>query len=495
MRKLNKGLKILFTLVVIFVLNGCDNYLNESPDDRLELDTLDKAAKVVARAYSDASYAYTDMYTDLAGPTGNAVNAMGISRNTGGNTIDDQDRQTYSWDVVEAIFQDTPTFYWDSAYEAIAHANEVLAVIDNLGGDTERRNAIKGEALVTRAYHHFMLVNLFGLHYNEMAASNLGIPYIKIPEIEFLPIYKRNTVQEVYDFVEKDLLEGLALIRDKFYIGTKKYHFTVKAAQAFASRFYLWKRDYEKCIKYSDLFLGGNPLTFVKDYNSIDASGYLAIAENYGDPADDSNVLVMSQFTFYTRRSSGFRLNNAGFNQLFTNPIGAEDIRESHGRWTFGTDASALARLREYFFREDLSSNSGQGYVISVELKGEEVLLNRAEAYLEINNTPLALENLNLLVATRYNGATYDNLDLVRNFYNQTDDKIALMNLILDERKKEFWDHGLRWFDIKRHNIPITHQLPITEGGQLLELPANDLRRAVQIPSNALDQGLIPNPR
>ena len=484
---------LVFLTGILFV--GCNDYLDESPDDRLDLDTLDKAAKVVARAYSQGSYVFTDMMTDLAGPTGNAVNAQGISVNAGGNFIDDTDRQTYSWDVVEDINQETPTFYWDSAYGAIAHANEVLAVIDNLSGDIERKNAIKGEALLSRAYHHFMLVNIFGLHYDESAGSNLGVPYITEPETEFLPAYIRNSVAEVYDLVEKDMLQGLSLVDDRFYIGTKKYHFTVKAAQAFASRFYLWKGDYQNCIKYSDLFLSGSPSAFIKDYAAIDDSGYNAIAENYGDPIDESNVLVMSQFTAYTRRANGFRLNNIEFNRLFQNALGANDIRTDTGIWSVGTDASYLARLREYFFREDLSSNSGQPYYIAVELKGEEVLLNRAESYLQLNDIPNALSDINLLAATRYGGATYDNLDFVKNFYQEMDDKTALVSLILDERKKEFWDHGLRWFDIKRYNVPITHQLPLSEGGELLELPAGDPRRAIQIPADALAQGLTPNPR
>ena len=487
--------RIICWVLTVVVLSGCDDYLDESPDDRITLDTLEKASKVVARAYSQASYVFTDQLTDLVDATGNARNAQGISLSAGGNTVDDDDVRLFIWEEVQDINQDTPTFYWNGAYEAIAHANEVLAVIDGIDGDLELRNAIKGEALLSRSYHHFMLVNLFGNHYDENATGDLGVPYITEPEIEFLPIYKRNTVKEVYDLVEKDLLEGLSLVNDRFYIGTKKYHFTVKAAQAFASRFYLWKGDYEKCLQYSNLFLSGSPQSYIKDYATIDGSGFEETAENYGDPADLSNVLVMQQFTIYTRVTQRFGLSNAGFQFLFSGLLD-NDIRGDEA-FTRGTDAIFVPKLREYFFREDLSSSSGQPYYIAVELKGEEVLLNRAEANLlkAGGDTQLALEDINLLAASRYAGQTYQNITSLRNFYGVATDQEAVLQLILEERKKEFLDQGLRWFDIKRWDIAIQHQLPVSLGGELITLPSGDLRRAIQLPDNALAQGLTPNPR
>ncbi|MBQ4821823.1 RagB/SusD family nutrient uptake outer membrane protein [Aquimarina sp. MMG016] len=491
----NYKLKIFAPLLSLaLAFTACDNYLDESPDDRLELDTLEKAAKVVADSYSQASYAFTDIYTDLAGPTGNP-DGNGIVQTAGGNFIRIQDQQVYTWDEVDAIFQDTPTFFWDQSYEAIAHANEVLAVIDDLEGDKDFKDAIIGEALLSRAYNHFMLVNMFGLHYDGNAGSNLGIPYISSPETEFLPSYTRNTVQEVYDLVEADLLKGLSLIDDRFFSGTKKYHFTRKAGLAFASRFYLWKRDYTNCKKYSDLFLDGSPSIYVKNYDDLQGSGYNDIADKYGDPTDESNVLVMTKISNHQRRGTGYRLNNTDVNRLFANPLGARDERTSTGIWRIGTDARYLSRLREFFFRENLSSNSGTPYHIGVELKGEEVVLNRAEANLQLGDQAAALADINVLARERYNDAEFTDLAAVAAFYGAPDEATGLLALILDERAKEFWDHGLRWFDIKRYNIPVTHVLPVSEGGGTLELTANDLRKAVQIPQDAQSFGISPNPR
>ncbi|QKX06238.1 RagB/SusD family nutrient uptake outer membrane protein [Aquimarina sp. TRL1] len=478
-------------LSIAFV--SCDSYLEESPDDRLELNTLDKAAKVVADSYSVASFLFTETYTDLAGPTGNP-DGNGIVQDTGGNIITNQDRQLYKWEEVNDIFQETPTYYWDRSYAAIAQTNEVLAIIDNLDGEQDKKNAIKGEALLSRAYHHFMLVNIFGLHYDQNAATNLGVPYITSPETEFLPSYTRNTVKEVYDLVEKDLLEGLSLINDKFFIGTKKYHFTKKAALAFASRFYLWKKDYANCKKYSDLFFDGSPATYIKDYTQITGANFQETANKHEDPADPSNLLVIQKFSFYTRVNQGFRLTNNQLSEVYQNQLGIDDIRDDLSG-TIGSNGVYLPRVWQYTFRENLSSNTFQAYHIEVVLKGEEVLFNRAEANLFLGNQDAALSDINIIAENRYRGQTYTDIAAITSYYDATDETEGMLRLILDERKKEFWFHGLRWFDIKRHNIPVTHILPVSEGGETVELPANDPRRAVQIPRDAISFGLTPNPR
>ena len=492
-----KNYKIQLFVCVVFsslFFTSCENYLDEQPDDRLELDTVEKVAKLVANSYSAGSYAFTDTYTDLAGPTGNPDND-GISQNSGGNLIRIQDEQTYLWEDVDAIFQDTPTYFWDQTYEAIAHTNEALATIDNIEGDIDFKNAIKGEALLSRAYHHFMLVNVFGLHYDSNASTNLGIPYITTPETDFLPTYERNTVAEVYNLVEKDLIEGLALVDDRFFSGSAKYHFTRKAGQAFASRFYLWKGDYENCKKYSDLFLDGSPSVYIKNYDNIQGSDYNSIADSYNDPQDESNVLLVQKFSLHQRRNVGFRLNISDLSTLFDNPLNSADERLSTGIWNVNTDARYLARLREYFFRENLSANSGLAYYIAVEFKGEEVLLNRAEANLMLGNQSEALNDINTLARERYYDQEFTDITAIVDYYQATSEMDGLLQLIIDERKKEFWDHGLRWFDIKRFNIPVTHTLPVSEGGETFELPVNDPRRAVQIPADAISYGITPNPR
>ena len=126
------------------------------------------------------------------------------------------------------------------AYKAIAAANHALEAIEKFEADgraDEVRNA-RGEALLCRAYAHFMLANLFCMPYNPATAdTELGVPYATEPETTLNPLYHRGTLQETYDKIEADLLEGLDLLPAS-YAKAPAYHFTRKAAYVFASRFY-----------------------------------------------------------------------------------------------------------------------------------------------------------------------------------------------------------------------------------------------------------------
>src|SRR5690606_25051836 len=117
--------------------------------------------------------------------------------------------------------------------------------------DGKDYSAQKGEALVARAYAHFMLVTLYANVYDPVTAStDPGIPYVKEPEEIVLKKYERKTVQYVYEQIEQDLETGIPLIDDNAY-KAPKFHFTTSAAHAFASRFYLFKRDYRQVVAHA----------------------------------------------------------------------------------------------------------------------------------------------------------------------------------------------------------------------------------------------------
>ena len=124
--------KISILITGIAFLTGCDNYLEENPDNRVELNTPEKAAQLLTNAYSGAAYTFTEWMGD------NVTFTTGTTKLT-------EHVQLYEWEEVTSINQDTPSNFWTSTYDAIAHANEVLDVIDNLPGDEARKKAVKGE--------------------------------------------------------------------------------------------------------------------------------------------------------------------------------------------------------------------------------------------------------------------------------------------------------------------------------------------------------------
>ena len=468
-------------------LGSCDKFLEENPDNRVELNTTDKAAQLLTNAYSSAAYTFTEWMSDNVGYT------------FGTTKLPEHD-QAYTWSEFTGIDQDTPSQYWTSTYDAIAHANEVLAVIDGLPGERAHKQAVKGEAFLTRAYGHFMLVNLFAKHYDEQTAdTDPGIPYVEEPETVFIKTYTRNTVEEVYDKIEDDLLDGLELVDDSFYANSGKYHFTRNAALAFASRFFLFKGDLEKCINYSNQLLGSDPSIYVKNIprllqERINTEDYIQL---YHSPTDDSNLLLMRQISNFHLPNLGHWPTEPLYAQIFeNNPYQLTDERRDPA-WVAGENGIAASKYAFLFERSSLTSNVGYNYTIFLAFRGEEVLLNRAECHILQNNVAAALADLIVLASRRYRDipaiTTTQLTQLLRAHYGSNNDRLNALVYLLDERQKEFIHEGLRWFDIKRFDFPVTHQL---QNGSLATLEAEDNRKVLQIPQSAIDVGgLEPNPR
>lgn len=472
------------------IMAGCDKFLEENPDNRVELNNTDKAAQLLTNAYSNAAYTFTEWMSD------------NVSYTFGTTKLPEHD-QAYTWSEFTGIDQDTPSQYWTSTYDAIAHSNEVLAVIDDMAGDRAHKQAVKGEALLTRAYAHFMLVNLFAKHYDPATANNdPGIPYVLEPETVFIKKYKRNSVDDVYDRIEDDLLDGLKLVDESFYANSGKYHFTRNAALAFASRFYLFKGDLDECIEYSNELLGSDPSIYVKNIPAllqerINTEDYIRL---YHSPNDDSNLLLIRQISNFHLPNLGHWPTRPLYSQLFeTNPYGLVDERQDPA-WVAGENGLAATKYEFLFERSSLTSNVGFNYTIFLAFRGEEVVLNRAECFIRENNLTAGLSDLLLLARRRYRDidaefpamTTAQLAQAMRGYYGSNNDQVNAFRYLMEERQKEFMHEGMRWFDIKRFDVPVTH---MTQDGGTITLQAEDNRKVLQIPQAAIDVGgLEPNP-
>ena len=226
------GLTLQFT--------GCSDFLNTTPDNRTQIDSRKKVRQLLVTAYSQGSYSLlgelsSDNMIDNNSPDDKGE-AMVVSSY---NRMDDE---IYAWnDVVSSSAQDSPFFIWDACYHAIATANAALEACEELEKQGQDMSGEKGEALICRAYHHFILVNVFSQPYKDdnLSMQDLGIPYSDKPETIVAGKYDRETVTDTYARIEKDIEAGLPLVTDEYYT-VPKYHFNRKAAYAFASRFYLY---------------------------------------------------------------------------------------------------------------------------------------------------------------------------------------------------------------------------------------------------------------
>ncbi|MGF1925353.1 MAG: RagB/SusD family nutrient uptake outer membrane protein, partial [Bacteroidia bacterium] len=266
--KINKLAYLILGGVLLLVSPSCKKYLDQTPDNRAEIDNVDKLAQLVATAYPSRDYlTFTEAASDNSEDKG-----VGI-----GTTSDVVDFP-YAWQDVIGDGTNTSTAYWNACYEAIAAANQALESIEtaNLGSAAL---PYKGEALVCRAYAHYMLVNLFASSY-EIGGANTapGIPYVTKPETKVIQEYSRGTVASTYENIKKDFEDGVKLLSASAY-KIPRYHFTPAAARAFGARLYLSLGEWQKVVDNATLTVGGND--FVNNMRPISTALRLSTGEEH----------------------------------------------------------------------------------------------------------------------------------------------------------------------------------------------------------------------
>lgn len=489
-------MRYFYILLLFAALVSCNDFLDEQPDNRTTIDSVSKVAELVTGAYPLAAYGpFVDPRTDNARDKG--LQAVEYDVNT----------EMFFWNDFGINDPDTPLFYWNACYKAIAQANQALKSIEELGGGPEF-DPYKGEALLCRAYAHFMLVNIWGDNYDpETAEEDLGVPYLKEPENTLIVQYERNTIQEVYDMIEQDMLRGIELIRPDVY-ESPKYHFTPQSAHAFASRYYLYKGEWDNVIEHSNKALGDNPESDIRDWtNNYAGLSYFEIQAAYTSPEESANLLLAEAESKYMQNEhyglARYQLSVTLANQLFVDPY------FTGNRWTyrvFGTDiARNIPKFRQYFKVTNVNTGSGVPYVTYILFSTDEVYLNRLEAKIMKNKLDNAVDDMNIYLQRKLDTSFQGNItrrsisDFYRSsvleydpYYDIPPSSTYLLHAVQEIRRREFYLEGLRWFDIRRFNLPVKHQ---DELGNDYLLRAYDPRKLLQLPNEAIAFGTQPNPR
>ena len=281
---------VLLLITVGAMFTGCNNFLDEEPDARAKVETYEDIRELLVNAYPQATYHL------ICETMSDNVRDMGVGSNS---VTAITDKEMYYWEDGTDDDFDSPFSVWTGWYEGISAANHALRVIESLLETPELR-ALKGEALLCRAFGHFLLVNLWAEHYDPATAETaLGIPYVKEPETVAVKYYTRNTVQEVYDFIEEDMRRGIALIDDNIY-DQPKFHFTARAAHAFAARFYTYKgTDWDKVLEHANKAIPEDFSLEMRNLVEMDDLGVFEYMRQYTLPSQPNILLSVTVETYW----------------------------------------------------------------------------------------------------------------------------------------------------------------------------------------------------
>lgn len=486
--KINKIIPTAFILSAT-MLFSCNKYLDVNPDNRTDINTIEKVAQLVASAYPQRDYlTFTETASDNAEDKGPGI-----------GSVNELITKYYTWEDVIGDETNSAEAYWNACYEAIAAANQALEAIEkeNFGNEVL---PYKGEALVARAYAHHMLAIFFAKAYKIGGDnSSPGIPYVTKPETVLQATYNRGTVQSTYDNIQKDLEEGIKLLNAGAY-KVPKYHFTPAAANAFASRFYLFKGDWAKVIQHATATVpSGDFVNNMRDI--VGAYKNWSIAEyniNFSKSEMKSTLLMASAYSGYQRIYTTPRYGyGEKIVKMFTVPNVTGKIVQNKVL-NFGLPHYTTYKWREYFYYA--TASTGFPYLPFIMLTIDETLMNRAEAYAELEQFENALNDINDFFRVRvqgYNPSTDAvTLQKIRSFYSIDDPKEGIIKTILDAKKAEFLQEGIRWIDLVRRHMPVEKNIysPVGEESDII-LGPEDPRRLFQLPVQVKQAGIEQNPR
>lgn len=513
------------------MLAGC-GFLDKDPDLRAEINTQKKVQLLLVSAYEMPNW----------GTIGEVMSDNVIDNNTDPahtkvpmNTMFDD---YFEWEPVDGYSQqDSPYSIWSHCYKNIATANQALAAIEKIQRENPDLDltAETAEAKLIRAYNHFLLVNIFCQAYknDEASKDDIGVHYMKEAETQVRPKYDRSNVTEVYKNIEKDLEDALPYVSDSYY-AVPKYHFNAKAAYAFAAKFYLFKRDYNKVLTYANMVLGTTEsdvkammfnATNAKNLGNPEQESYAWIS-----PSDNAHLLICTTMSTQARMFSPSyaRYTTNGYANTYT--IGTAGGPCWSGnfpgavQWRYDANyGSFFAKIIEHFEYTDKVAGIGYVHTMRRELTANECLLTRAEAKIMLNDLAGALSDMNIWCQS-YDCGTGSMKELTVDRLNQfvrghrsapaanpvcpklhteemgwgaqtvpaNSDMENYLLCCLHLRRIETLFDGNRLLDIKRFGIEIKHQIgyPVTEK----KLEWNDHRRAVQIPTDAILGGQEGNP-
>lgn len=461
--------KIFFIVAAVFALESCEDMVQVKPrasvDDTEVLRDITTTQATLNSAYAALRSANYYGRSMILLPEVLADNCKLV------NASDRSGRgQNEATNVKGSHF-----VHWNLCYTTINTVNLVIEAIDNNqilvanAADRATINRLKAQALFLRALFHFDLVRSYSYNPNYIIKNwDNGVPIVTTANRSksTITLPSRPTIVEVYQQVEKDLLDAISLFtvsgNPNSFAATPAYTATRVGARALLARVYLYwagplfPEKYQQAVNLATDAIGdvagvatlattgnfvANWVTNAKHDESIFEVRFATTAENLGG----DNSLE----GWYTRR-----LTAAGARTGWGDVIASDEIVAAYTGADLRANASLLATAanrpsepassRETRKFSSITSPTNFGLDNVPVIRLAEMYLIRAEAFSFIGgNDAAALADLNIVRArvglTALTGLT----------------GTALRTEIFNERRRELAFEGHRWFDFTRRGIDV----------------------------------------
>jgi hypothetical protein len=407
-------------LCSMLLMAGCEKYTDITPRGSAIIESTQDYLDMVSmpnRAYLVTNFQYLvdDMWFKES-------NVIGITPNI--NTV----HFTFNENIDRVSLLNTSNFY-NQTYVYINRWNTIISLVDESKGDDNMKQLAKAEAKVLRAFDHFLLVNVYAKAYNAAtAATDGGICLMDKYDLESQPV--QSTVQQAYDFIQKDLDEALPYLLVQ---PADQYHPSLAFAWALKAKVHLFKKEIAEAKAACDKSLFYNSAIFdLVKYTTTDGGPNVTPITAGNNPEILSYMYMQgyNEMNFgYTWAISPelrnlFGTNDARFNMFFnTTSASFLDIGSGAAYWN--------VPYTKFFYG-------------TVGLKTTEVHLMKAECLARENDFAGAMAIVNQLRQKRILSGTI-NLPVPAT-------RKETMELVVNERRKELLFGFNRFFDLKRLN-------------------------------------------
>lgn len=459
---MNKRFLIMVSAVIMsFGLASCDDdFLNVEPTNSGESSTAIESvadAQVmlngIMRRMTDLSY-YGRDFIVYAEARGGEVTTRTLGRGL-------SDMYTFNNTPSSNNFES----FWNDMYNRILQTNYLIESIENLEGEGNYDN-VKGQALTIRAILYFDLVRIYGKPYT-YDKSSYGVPNILTP-IDALSSPLRASVEENYNQIVTDLTAAQPLLSKSRNDGYINYYANI----AMQARVYLSMTKYPQALAAAQEVIDSGVYQLYSNNEWVnswttqfgsESIFELAMVPNENDRGDSSLSIYFRKQNYGSSKAGGqYFASDYYLDKLEQDP---DDVR-----WgVMGDD-------RE-FASEDPHRGASYKYSGNIDLAGDGKSTATA-----VNIKVIRLSEMYLIAAEAAfhsdKGLAADYLNEIRkrapNLAPATAGTITI-DMILDEKSKELFTEGQRYFDMLRLGKPITfnddfNDLPITKRDKTIDV-------------------------
>lgn len=470
---MKKYILLSLSLSAVLSLSSCKKFLEEqSQTDVIPKNARDLNELLIGEAYNTNGTISFDASLRLLDDDVTQDAFYNVTNNLFG---------AYTWQPETALEPDmmVGAQVWFMRYPRIMTCNLVLEYLPEMSGTTAEKENVEGQAYLLRAYNYFLLVNYYGKPYTDALSDpeqDLGVPLILTGNLS-LEGKPRNTVAEVYRQILSDLEKGIPLM-ERSGKNNNPFRISHIGGYLLASRVHLYMGNWQKAIEAAS--------------NVLSRKSALMDLASWGAAAQDTKTIISMQN------------QEAIWGHGQPQGVIVHDALSEENNYRLSDELLALFEpgdLRTSIYIRNKRSIKRPSLVVNARVaetfRVSEALLNRAEAYAQLNklgqtaNEQLALNDLNLLRKKRFATASYQDLSIT-----SPDD---LLQKCREERRRElFGEEQHRWFDLRRYGMPAFGHVVYESNAQSATyfLKERDPAYLLQIPQDVLQKNpkLIPNP-